>query len=420
MKPMDLAKLSMVGTVWLASLAVPGEAQTRAEETCPASLAGQTIGFDLTDLAAARSALPTSADLQARKNDILRRADQALLRDPVSVTDKANAGPSGDKRDYVSLAPYWWPNPHSDDGLPYVRRDGQTNPERNGENFDRVRLQRMADDLMDLSLAAYITGDDAYAERAARQLKTWFVDTDTRMNPNLRYAQSIPGRNDGRAIGIIDSRIFADISDAAVLLNEMGVLDPATELAFREWIGAYAAWLLTSPFGLKERDARNNHGTFYDAQLAHFLVYGGRCDIARRILADTRMRAASQIARNGFQPLEVKRTRSLHYHGFNLEAFLRLARIGDMLDDPIYDSETRRSSSIREAVHKVAGYAGRTGDWPHPTLDDRGATTLTLTLLRARALDPEDEVVSEALRRAKDLSVSDPAPLLFYEPSDGS
>jgi hypothetical protein len=29
----------------------------------------------------------------------------------------------------MSLAPYWWPDPKSPNGLPYIRRDGERNPE---------------------------------------------------------------------------------------------------------------------------------------------------------------------------------------------------------------------------------------------------------------------------------------------------
>ena len=56
-------------------------------------------------------------------------ADQALAEPPRSVMDKPFLPPSGNKHDYISQGPYWWPDPEKADGLPYIRRDGEVNPE---------------------------------------------------------------------------------------------------------------------------------------------------------------------------------------------------------------------------------------------------------------------------------------------------
>ena len=56
-----------------------------------------------------------------------KNAEKAVARGPYSVMDKKEVGPSGDKHDYLSYARYWWPNPNTSDGLPYIRRDGKTN-----------------------------------------------------------------------------------------------------------------------------------------------------------------------------------------------------------------------------------------------------------------------------------------------------
>src|SRR5262245_49919666 len=62
-------------------------------------------------------------------NALLKDAKKSMAFGPVSVREKKHNPPSGDKHDYMSLAPYFWPDPAKADGLPYIRKDGQTNPE---------------------------------------------------------------------------------------------------------------------------------------------------------------------------------------------------------------------------------------------------------------------------------------------------
>jgi hypothetical protein len=144
---------------------------------------------------------------------LTREADRALISAPLSVVRKEIAPPSGDRHDYMSLAPYWWPNPNTHDGLPYVRRDGKINPERYSI-ADRKNLENTVASVKTLALAYYFTANEEYAKYAATRLQVWFLDPLTRMNPNLKYAQGIPGRSDGRAAGIIETHNLPELIDA--------------------------------------------------------------------------------------------------------------------------------------------------------------------------------------------------------------
>src|SRR2546425_910942 len=144
---------------------------------------------------------------------LLKDADKALEFGPVSVMEKKNDPPSGDKHDYMSLAPYFWPDPSKSNGLPYMRKDGQTNPEVN-DYKDKEYMPKLCEVANTLALAYYFSGENKYAEHAARLLRVWFLDKATRMNPNLNYSQAIKGQNDGRGAGLIDSRHFIKLTDA--------------------------------------------------------------------------------------------------------------------------------------------------------------------------------------------------------------
>lgn len=83
---------------------------------------------------------------------------------------------------------------------------------------------KMSNDVSTLALAWYFSQDSRYAQKAAEQIKSWFLDPKTRMTPNLQHAQAIPGINTGRGIGIIDSRALVEVVDAIALLQSSGAL----------------------------------------------------------------------------------------------------------------------------------------------------------------------------------------------------
>src|SRR5918996_3977440 len=150
--------------------------------------------------------------IQPAYRRLIADADRALQAGPFSVMDKQRVPPSGDKHDYISMGPYWWPDPAKPNGLPYIRKDGQRNPETQ-QDYDSPRLRRMTDAVNTLALAYYFTRDERYAGHAARLLRTWFLDPATRMNPNLEYAQAVPGVTPGRGFGIIETRELPRLLD---------------------------------------------------------------------------------------------------------------------------------------------------------------------------------------------------------------
>jgi hypothetical protein len=258
------------------------------------------------------------------------RAAKALLAPTRSVVYKTLTPPSGSKNDYMSMGPYWWPNPNTPNGLPYIQRDGQRNPESHGSALDADNMQGMAADSLDLALMYRFTQEARYADKAAAVIRAWFLTPATRMNPHLRYAQSIPGIADGRGIGIIDTRELWKVIDAAALIYP--ALSASEMDALRDWFTQYAQWLSTSENGKDEAAAKNNHGMFFDVQLALYWLYTGETARARQLVFDAQTyRYAAQFDKRGWMPLELARTKPYHYHTFTLEAVTRLALYGQRL-----------------------------------------------------------------------------------------
>jgi hypothetical protein len=180
-------------------------------------------------------------DLRDAQAAVVARADKHLELKPPTVVNKPKAPADGDKHDYVSLAPYWWPDPDKPDGLPYVRKDGETNPERG--KYDQPLLVRMNGAVQDLSLAYYLTGDEKYAAHVAKLLRVWFLDKETYMKPNMNHAQFVPGAHDGRGAGLIEGRAFAQVVQSAQLLRGSMAWTTDDDKALKEWMREFIKWI---------------------------------------------------------------------------------------------------------------------------------------------------------------------------------
>lgn len=312
---------------------------------------------------------------------LVARADKALAGPVYSVVDKSRVPPSGDKHDYISMGPYWWPDPAQPNGEPYIRRDGEVNPERNTNAFDAGRMDAMAGAVESLSLAYYFTGKPAYATKAAQLLRAWFLDPATRMNPSMTYAQGVPGRTPGRAEGVLDTYRLLRVVESIGVLAPSKVLSPAEQKGLEAWFGDYAAWMQTAPTGRQERAARNNHGIWYDYQLATFALFARQPDLARDVLTSVGSgRIDPQIAPDGKLPEELSRTKALHYSYFALEPLVGMAELGPCVGIDLWGYKGPKGQGIRAAFDYLAQFVGNEAAFPYRDLKPEDATREALPL----------------------------------------
>ena len=335
---------------------------------------------------------------------LIADADKALAVVPPSVMQKTKVPPSGDKHDYMSIAPYYWPNPATKDGLPYQRKDGKVNPESREEAAnDTLRARLVGTTVETLALGYYFTGDEKYAEHAAKVLRTWFLDPATKMTPHFRFAQAVPGVNDGRGTGILEARGLADAADAAILLVGSKHWSAADQQALLAWGSAYFEWLLGSKNGQDERAAKNNHGTWYDVQAVKWALVLGRMDKAKELcIAAGPGRIGVQVEPDGKQPLELVRTASFSYSCFNLLALSTLAGLSEHAGVDLWHHKTADGRSIRTALDFLVPYLGKN---PKPwTLQQihESKPDEVFPVLRAAALAYGDERYESLLKEYSD------------------
>lgn len=298
--------------------------------------------------------------------------------------DKTQVPPSGDKHDFLGLAEYWWPNPNTADGLPYVYRDGQINPEYKTIP-DRDYLQKLITATSDLSAAYYFTGQTKYSDKAALMIRTWFVNPATRMNPNLQYTAVVKGVNNGSSIGIIAGSFLPKLVDAFKILQTSPSLTPTDQYIFGLWGRAYYTWLTTSVNGLKEATSANNHGTYYNVQVTSFAELIGNHAGALAAINKGKALINSQIRSDGIQPLEMARATPWAYHTLNLGGLISIAQIAKREGVDLWNYTAPLGGSIHKAVDFLEPYANGSQPWPYPDIDATWRPWLMLVSLRQAA-----------------------------------
>lgn len=322
-------------------------------------------------------------------------ADKQLKVGPFTVMAKPATPPSKSKHAYMSLAPFWWPDPDKKDGLPYVRRDGETNPD--SQKYDKPQLEQLAHSAHQLALAWYLTGDERYAEHAAKLIRGWFLDGDTAMIPHLEYAQFIPGRNEGRGAGIIDGIQLLPLIDAVGLLAGSKSWTDNDQTGMRSWFQKYLHWLQTNKAAQNERAAKNNHGTWFDAQLASCALFVDDNKTARDTLTTAKLqRIAAQLDPDGQQPRELARTKGLDYCRFNLEAFFALATLGKHVEVDLWSYRGDKFQSIRQALDWVSPFATGEKKWDHKQIV-KPKTARFIPLFRRAAIAYGDDKYEKLL-----------------------
>lgn len=295
------------------------------------------------------------------KSQIFKDADWAMKQQPITVTAESSPRSAGGKHDFFSEADYFWPNPANPDG-PYVNRDGETNP----NNFvaHRKAMIRLSKVVGALAAAYQLSGDEKYVKQALQHLNAWFVNPETRMNPNLSFAQAVKGSSTGRSWGIIDTIHLMEVAQGLMVMQKAKSVDSTSLAAIKQWFGDYILWLNTSKNGVAEKLSKNNHSTCWVMQVASFAKL---CN-DQPMLDSLRWRyknvlLPNQMAVNGSFPLELARTKAYGYAIFNLDAMVTVCQILSTKEDNLWQFETNDGKSIRKGIEYLYPFVADKNKW---------------------------------------------------------
>ena len=298
------------------------------------------------------------------KARILKYAVGFLNEMPETITNYPSSRSAGGKNDFFSEGDYWWPDPN-DAGAPYIRKDGVINP----DNFTahRKAMIRMSMIVSTLTAAYVLTNDKKYSESAVKHLLAWFVEEKTKMNPNLLYAQAIHGRITGRGIGIIDTIHLIEVAQAVAVLEKYGVIYNPELNEIKKWFSEYLNWLTSHQYGIDEMNQKNNHGSWWVAQVAAFAKLVG--NVEKLNFCSERFKTVlmpTQMASEGNFPLELMRTRPYSYSLFNLEALVLSAQILSNEKNNLWKFISEDGRSLEKGIDFILPFLKDKQSWKYP------------------------------------------------------
>jgi len=350
-------------------------------------------------LKAAKEAIfANDSAIMPKYTDFINYVDSVTLKmEPLSVVkDKKRVAPSKDPRDYITLSPYWWPDPTVEGGVPYIRRDGERNPEVY-EYLERVNSTVFAESVQLLAVAYYLTDNEKYAEKCAEMLRVWFLDSITGMNPNMTYSQTVPGMVEIRGTGIIDARRIAGALNGAKMIENSQYWTQEDRLKLKDWANSFRYWLENSVNGLKEAQAPNNHGLWYEVTHQAVVMYGGDFDYLRKIILEEQLpRIDSQMQPDGSFPHELARTLGLHYSTFAMEALNLTDIMAEKIGLNIWSYKADNGNSMLSALEYLKSYWKDPQSWPHMQISPFNSERGSLLLYRAGKRINNDEYIKLA------------------------
>ena len=361
---------------------------------------GTALFFTTDQVKEFRSLLTTDSSFHHFADELRQHAQECLQSGPWRITDYPSPAASGNPQDYYSEGPYWWPDPNNPDG-PYIRRDGQVNPQHFSAH--RAAFDQVCEATLTLAAAGYFFEDRASLDHARQILVAWYIDPETRMNPHLEYGQAIRGVTEGRGIGIIDTTPLIDLVQGLYFLELSGFWPAKEQVAMREWLRDYLTWLTTSQKGYDEQYHGNNHSTWWAAQVASLALYLENHETLQTVWQFfNAFLVPHQIAPNGSCPLEEERTRSLSYSVMNADGFAILCRLARYDGQDIWSVRGPQSGSIRTAAAYLAPYLADPWRWKKPQMSPFTPQRRKFLLIAALDLGQwEYARLAQSLPRAK-------------------
>jgi len=321
---------------------------------------------------------------------------------PPSITQNtADVKKQTGANNYTSFATYYHPDPNTPTGFPYVRKDGF----RNGEIekiSDRPYLNSLHYYLLRFCTLYALTNSEKYAEKSIEIIRKFFIDENTKMNPDLTYSGIVIGNSmdDLKIRGaIIDTSILCRLPDFLELIKSSQSWSKEIEDGMVSWFDSLSNWLKTHPRGIRQSGYSHNIKTAYVNQLCSYLYFCGKQSEAKSYLENNvRDLLSAQIDSEGKQPLEMDRVKSRHYSSFNLTLLVRMAKISNSLGVNVWNYEDENGrGSIRKAMKYLCQCYENPQEWT--ASNEENDPSITKHFLRDGVILYDDSIIHDVYKK---------------------
>jgi hypothetical protein len=243
-----------------------------------------------------------------------------------TVLDKTATPPSGDKHDYFSAPRYL----HAQAGR-LVHIDGVTSPASlrgapESLGYDKFSLADFLAIVPTLTVWGRTEGGAESLQAARNWLLAWTADPQTRMNPDVRFAQWRPDRPSvANSVGVVDVRDAWMLPPLIHMLFTQGALSRTEHDAALKWCEMLGHNLLSGEQGTGAYFRSNNIGAWAHLLLVSTCMFLGHYARASSLYREVTLRLYQATDADGRQPREIVRQTPLHYMLFNLTAWTVLA-----------------------------------------------------------------------------------------------
>ena len=149
---------------------------------------------------------------------------------------------------------------------------------------------------------------------------------------------------------------------------------------------------------MDEHAAKNNHGTWYYAQVIDFSLFTNDVDKAKQLVQESKERLDSQLTKEGKQPLELERTDALGYSTMNLRGWFTVATLAEKTGMDLWTWQTSKSD-LRTAFDWLVPYALGEKKWEYQQINKYNKNEIYPLLLQASSAFKDQKY----FRVAKDL-----------------
>jgi hypothetical protein len=215
-----------------------------------------------------------------------------------------------------------------------------------------------------MALAYHFTGKQKYATRAVHLLRVWFLNPDTRMNPDLEFAQSRVW------VGVIDTRFISRIIDGIGLLRPSQAWTNEDQEGMVKWCREFLD-NVQDRVDEEHKHSGHNISSWYHVQMASMALFSGNEELARDLLVRTKARMDTALNPKGGFKKELHRTRSLSYSCFHVYALFNLASMGEHMGMDLWNYRTDDGRGLEKALKYLLKYAGaeKKKQWPYEEIE---------------------------------------------------